>query len=282
MDTIHDKETLASAVRSARRGGRSIGLVPTMGLLHAGHLSLIRRARSENDLVVVSVFVNPTQFGPNEDLLRYPRDPEHDLRLLASEKVDIAFFPAVGEMYPDGYTTYVAVEGPMTRNLCGRSRPLHFKGVATVVGKLFHIAAPHRAYFGQKDAQQAAVVSRMVRDLDFDVEIRVCPTVRESDGLAMSSRNTYLTPRQRADAPGIYAALRDAQAAVAAGERDARAVIRRITERLSAMRGAQVDYVAVVDAHSLTDVENVAGAVLIAVAVKLGCTRLIDNVRIDL
>jgi pantoate--beta-alanine ligase len=281
MDVVQDREPLKAVVKKARQAGRSIGLVPTMGFLHAGHLSLIRKARTENDLVVVSVFVNPTQFGPHEDLSTYPRDHERDLRLIASEKADIAFFPAVEDIYPPGYTTYVTVEGFMSQTLCGRSRPSHFRGVTTVVAKLFHLVSPARAYFGQKDAQQVAVISQMVRDLDFDLQVVACPTVRESDGLAMSSRNSYLSSQQRAQAPGIYAALCEAQSSIAAGERNSATLVRQITHRLAALSDAQIDYIAVVDAHGLFDVEQVAGTVLIAVAIKLGRTRLIDNIRIE-
>jgi pantoate--beta-alanine ligase len=281
MIEIRSRAELRRAVGQARGKGQRIGFVPTMGFLHEGHLSLMRRARAENDMVVASVFVNPTQFAPHEDLDTYPRDAERDAALMRAEGVDIAFFPAAAAIYPSGYTTYVTVEGPLTQGLCGRSRPIFFRGVATVVAKLFHLVTPDRAYFGQKDAQQAAVIKRMVRDLDFDLEVVVCPIVRESDGLAMSSRNAYLTPRQRADAPALHRALRAAEERIAAGERAAAVIKAAIEARIQAIGEASVDYVEVVDADTLVAVDTIAGSTLIAVAVTLGKTRLIDNIQIE-
>ncbi len=263
-----------------RAEGKSIGFVPTMGYLHEGHLSLVRRAKAENGVVVVSVFVNPTQFGPNEDLSAYPRDVEGDLAALRSEKTDVVFFPTVEALYPDGYVTYVDLDGPITRTLCGRSRPGHFRGVATIVTKLFHMVSPDRAYFGMKDAQQVAVIEKMVRDLDFDLEIVACPTVRESDGLAMSSRNSYLSEEERTQAPKISQALFGARDMIAAGESDIAKLLAFLKSKILEMDGAAIDYLSIVDAISLADIEVVSGEVLIAAAVKLGRTRLIDNVRI--
>ena len=281
MQVIDSKVQLRAALKQARAGGKSVGFVPTMGYLHDGHAALIDRARAENEVVVVSVFVNPTQFGPNEDLAAYPRDAERDLALMRAHRVDLAFFPAVEDLYPPGYTTYVAVEGPMTQTLCGRSRPGHFRGVATIVTKLFHLVAPERAYFGQKDCQQVAVLQRMVRDLDFDLQIVVCPTVREADGLAMSSRNIYLSAEQRTQAPRIAQALFEAREMIAKGERRATVLAEYIKKSIATIDSAAIDYVSIADSQTLSDCEIVSGEVLIAVAVKIGRTRLIDNIRVE-
>lgn len=278
FDTI---EQVRAQIKSARADGKTVGFVPTMGYLHAGHLSLVQNARQANDVVVVSVFVNPTQFGPNEDLDAYPRDTERDLKLLREAGVDLAFFPSVEELYSKGFTTYVTLEGPMTDTLCGRSRPNHFRGVATVVTKLFNIVQPDRAYFGQKDAQQVAVIEQMVRDLDVDIEIVACPTVREPDGLAMSSRNTYLSDSERAQAPLISKALFDAGELIDKGERDPSVLIGFIERAVLEIDDAVIDYISIVDSRSLEDLDVVDGKVLIAVAVKVGRTRLIDNIRIQ-
>ncbi len=281
MQTIETKSALRRAVSEARQSGQTIGFVPTMGFLHEGHLSLMRRARKENDLVVVSIFVNPTQFGPNEDLETYPRDIQRDKALMIREKVDLVYLPDTDQLYPDGYATYVEVRGPMTQTLCGRSRPVHFRGVTTIVSKLFHLVMPHKAYFGQKDAQQVALIKKMTKDLDFDVQIVACPTVRESDGLAMSSRNAYLSPQHRKDAVVISSSLSEAKALVEGGEYRAAAIIRHLSERIVAVPDAVIDYVAAVDAETLADLETLHGKTLIAVAVKLGGTRLIDNIQIE-
>ncbi|MEJ2155098.1 MAG: pantoate--beta-alanine ligase [Desulfobacteraceae bacterium] len=281
MQTIETKAALRRAVSEARQSGRTIGFVPTMGYLHEGHLSLMRQARQENDLVVVSIFVNPTQFGPNEDLDTYPRDIQQDKALMIEEKVDLAYLPSTDQLYPNGYATYVEVEGPITQTLCGRSRPVFLRGVTTIVSKLFHLVMPHKAYFGQKDAQQVAVIKQMTRDLDFDIQIVACPTVRESDGLAMSSRNAYLSPQHRKDAVVISSSLSEAKATVEGGERRAAAIIRHLSERIVAVPDAVIDYVAVVDAETLADLDTLHGRTLIAVAVKLGGTRLIDNIQIE-
>lgn len=282
MQVIETKENLRDEVRRARDAGLTIGFVPTMGYLHEGHLSLIRRAREENDRVVVSVFVNPAQFGPNEDLDAYPRDSRRDITLMTREKVDWAYFPTADQLYPEGYTTFVEVKGPMTQVLCGRSRPTHFRGVTTIVAKLFHLVNPHRAYFGQKDAQQVAIIQQMVKDLDFDLQVVVCPTVREKDGLAMSSRNTYLSPQQRNDALAISKALFEARDMITQGERNPASVSQSITARINDVGDAHIDYVAIVDAWSLAEMKRLEGEVLIAVAVKVGKTRLIDNIRFSI
>ena len=277
MDVLTSKQTLRKTLREVRASGRSIGFVPTMGFLHQGHLSLMQRARRENDVVVVSIFVNPTQFGPNEDLAAYPRDSRRDMELMAAEMVDIAFFPTVEDIYPAGYSTYVTVEGPMTQVLCAKSRPTHFRGVTTVVAKLFHLVAPDRAYFGQKDAQQVAVIRKMTADLDFDLDIVVCPIVREADGLAMSSRNTYLSAQHRAQAVVLSQSLDEARQLIARGERNAATVIREIKRRIGSAQDAVIDYVSVVNAATLADLETLEGDILVALAVKFGSTRLIDN-----
>jgi pantoate--beta-alanine ligase len=271
---------MRSELDAARAGGRGVGLVPTMGALHEGHLSLIRRARAENGVVVVSVFVNPTQFGPNEDLEQYPRNLAGDQRLCEEAGVDIIFHPTKGEMYPEGYATWVEVEG-LTGGLCGRSRPGHFRGVCTVVAKLFDICGPDRAYFGEKDAQQLAVIQRMARDLDLRVRIIPCPTVREADGLAMSSRNIRLSPEERAQAPALFGALGAARDLVLQGERDAAQLEGAMRSILAAEAPlGRVDYVEIVRADNLTPLSSVAGDCVVAVAVWFGGTRLIDNIRV--
>jgi pantoate--beta-alanine ligase len=266
------------AVAEARRRGLTIGLVPTMGALHEGHASLIRAARAETGYVVVSVFVNPTQFGPNEDFHSYPRPLEQDLDLCGREGVALAFVPEAATLYPPAFRTFVEVHD-FQEVLCGASRPGHFRGVATVVLKLFNIVQPDVAYFGQKDAQQVRLIRQMVRDLDVPVEVRTCPIVREADGLALSSRNQYLTPEQRRHATTLYQALQEARTRIEAGERNAAAVRRTLAERLASTPGAMVDYAEVVDHDTLQPLDRLRGQVLIAVAVKFGATRLIDNVR---
>jgi pantoate--beta-alanine ligase len=257
-----------------------VGMVPTMGALHEGHLSLIRIARAENDMVVVSIFVNPAQFGPSEDLAKYPRDLERDRRVAEEAGADLIFNPSVVEMYPEAYSTWVDVEG-LTAGLCGRSRPGHFRGVCTVVSKLFAICRPDRAYFGEKDAQQLAVIKRMVRDLNTPVQIVPCPTVREADGLAMSSRNVRLTPEQRAQAPVLHRALELARELVRKGERDAATLDGAIRSVLVEAPLGEVDYVEIVDAANLTPISTIAGESLIAVAVRFGDVRLIDNLAVS-
>jgi pantoate--beta-alanine ligase len=275
-------ETIAevrAALDQRRVKGASVGLVPTMGALHEGHLSLIRAARAQNDVVVVSIFVNPMQFGPTEDLAKYPRDLERDLRLVRQAEGDLVFSPSPEEMYAPDRSTWVDVEG-LTEGLCGRSRPGHFRGVCTVVAKLFAICQPDRAYFGEKDAQQLAVIQRMVRDLNTRVEVVPCPIVREADGLAMSSRNVRLTPAARAQAPVLHRALLAARALVDEGEHDAAALDKAIRETLADATLGEIDYVGIVRADDLTRVTTVTGTCLLALAVRFGDVRLIDNLRV--
>lgn len=273
--------TTADEVRAFRAGaggaGGTLGLVPTMGALHAGHLSLVARARSENDRVAASIFVNPAQFGENEDLAAYPRTPENDLRHLESLGVDAVWTPSPGDVYPPGFQTFITVE-EVSAPLEGARRPGHFRGVATVVAKLFNVFEPDRAYFGQKDAQQVAVIRRMVADLSFPVDVVVCPIVREADGLALSSRNAYLSPEERRAAPVLRRALLAARAAFESGERDAGRLRAVLNETLAGEPLARPDYVSVADAVTLLELERVAGPALVSLAVRFGGTRLIDNV----
>ncbi|MCI8891548.1 MAG: pantoate--beta-alanine ligase [Eubacterium sp.] len=263
-----------------KKAGLSIGLVPTMGYLHEGHKSLIDAARRENDRVAVSIFVNPMQFGPNEDLESYPRDLEKDAALCEEAGVDLIFHPQPEEMYAPGFCTYVDMDG-LTTQLCGKSRPTHFRGVQTVVLKLFHIVAPDRAYFGQKDAQQLAVIRRMVRDLDVGVTIIGCPIIREADGLAKSSRNTYLNEKERQAALVLSRSLQAGKALMEAGETNAQAVRQAITDEINKEPMARIDYVDVVDFDTITPVETIQGTVLTAIAVYIGKTRLIDNFIVE-
>lgn len=276
MQIVKTMEELRQAVSTAKGNGRTVGLVPTMGSLHEGHMSLVRAAKKSDGFTVVSIFVNPTQFGPNEDLSRYPRPFEADVEKCSVEGVDLIFAPTPQLMYPEGFGTYVNVEG-ITDKLEGASRPGHFRGVATVVLKLFAAVEPTRAYFGMKDYQQLKVIEKMVRDLNVNVEIVPVPTVRESDGLAMSSRNAYLNPEERKAATVLIRAMRAADAAIKAGENDAKAVRKAADGVLFAEPLAQVDYVAVVDPETLDPVETIRGSALIALAVRIGSTRLIDN-----
>ncbi|MGB9667390.1 MAG: pantoate--beta-alanine ligase [Thermosulfidibacteraceae bacterium] len=261
------------------KDGKSIGFVPTMGYLHEGHLSLVRRAREENDIVVVSIFVNPTQFGPNEDYDRYPRDLERDLSLLMPLNVDAVFHPEVKEMYPEGYKTFVEVLD-ITERLCGRSRPGHFRGVTTICCKLFNIVKPARAYFGKKDFQQLVVIKRMVKDLNMDIEIVPMPIVREPDGLAMSSRNSYLNEEERKSATCLYRALKRAQELFENGVRDAKVIEEEVEKVIKSEKLAVIDYVEVVDPEKFLPVERVEKGTLVALAVKIGPTRLIDNIQL--
>jgi pantoate--beta-alanine ligase len=272
---------LRSAVAAAKAAGLSVGFVPTMGALHEGHASLVRLARQECGYVVVSVFVNPTQFGPNEDLARYPRTVDADLALCEREGADLVFTPTPEEVYPPGFATYVEVHN-LQDTLEGTVRPGHFRGVATVVLKLFNMVRPDRVYFGQKDAQQVAVIKAMVRDLDVPVELRVGPTVREPDGLALSSRNRYLDPEQRRHAAVLFQALSAARAAIVAGERDAGRLRRLMAERLCATPGAVLDYAEVVHPDDFRPLDRLTGPALAAVAVRFGATRLIDNLPLEL
>lgn len=264
-------------LRSARRFlDEPVGFVPTMGFLHEGHLALVRRAREECAAVIVSIFVNPTQFGPNEDLEKYPRDLERDIHLLDEAGAHLLWTPTPEVMYPPGYQTWVEVQD-LTRRLEGAVRPGHFRGVTTVVAKLFNAVQPQKAYFGQKDAQQAAVIRRMTHDLNFPIEIVVCPTVREADGLAMSSRNTYLNPQERQAATVLYRALNAARNAYEAGERNAAALRRIMSETIRSEPLAQEQYVSCADFETLEELERVDGKALLSMAVFVGKTRLIDN-----
>jgi pantoate--beta-alanine ligase len=254
-----------------------VGFVPTMGYLHEGHLALVRQARAENVSVVVSIFVNPTQFGPQEDFARYPRDPQRDLALLDKEGTDIVFMPSADEMYPKNFDSWVEV-GKVAERLEGAARPGHFRGVATVVAKLFNIVQPDRAYFGQKDAQQLIVIRKMTRDLDMNLEIVAVPTVREPDGLAMSSRNTYLNPEERKQAIVLYQALTLAQKLYSEGERGAEAIRQQMTALIQKQPLAKIDYISIADAETLDELDTVKPPALVSLAVRIGRTRLIDNV----
>lgn len=267
-----------SAFRDARKGFPRLGLVPTMGFLHEGHLSLVRRAREECGAVAVSIFVNPTQFGANEDFSKYPRDMERDLALLRGIGTDLVFTPTPAIVYPPGHSTGIEV-GDVTTMLEGAVRPGHFRGVATVVCKLFNIVQPTRAYFGQKDAQQTVVLAKMVRDLDMPLEMVVCPTVREPDGLAMSSRNVYLSPQERRAGTVLHRALSEADRRFEAGERSAEALRKAIRDVLATEPSGAVDYVSVADRHTLQELDTVpADGALASLAVRFGKTRLLDNV----
>lgn len=265
-----------AAVAAARRSGRRIGFVPTMGSLHAGHLSLVEAARRDDTLVVVSIFVNPTQFGPNEDYARYPRDEAGDLTQCGQAGVDLVFVPAADDMYSPGSATTIGV-ARLTDTLCGPCRPGHFDGVATVVAKLFNIVQPDRAYFGQKDAQQLAVIRRMTRDLNIPVEIVGCPTVREPDGLAMSSRNTYLSPEERLAGPVLRRSLDLAEELWLEGERDAERIRKEMTDLIEQEPLARVDYVSIADTRTLDEIHVIDRKALVSLAVRIGKTRLIDN-----
>jgi pantoate--beta-alanine ligase len=270
-------DAMRAASRSQRSAGKRLGLVPTMGALHEGHLSLVRVARAKCDVVAASLFVNPLQFGPAEDLAKYPRNLERDCTLFEKEGVDFLFAPDVEEMYPAGAVTYVTVEG-LSDKLCGRSRPGHFRGVTTVVSKLFHIVEPDLAFFGQKDAAQVAIIRRMVRDLNFPLEIVACPIVREADGLAMSSRNAYLDSQQRKSAPALYRSLMEVQRRFDQGERAPARLIeagQRVTREEPSLR---LDYFEIVDPVTLDPVIDISRSALVAVAALVGNTRLIDNI----
>jgi pantoate--beta-alanine ligase len=276
MRVISSAAEMTALCKEARHSGKRVGLVPTMGALHEGHLSLVRTARSQTDLVVVSLFVNPTQFGPKEDLSRYPRTLEKDSALLHGEKVDFLFNPSVEEMYPPGASTWVIVEG-LSEKLDGRSRPGHFRGVTTVVSKLFTIVQPDLAFFGQKDAAQASIIRKMVRDLNFDLRIVVCPIVREKDGLAMSSRNVYLNPAQRNAATVLYRSLMRIQTLADQGENNAAKLIKAGKQVIAEEPLVRLDYLEVVNWDTLDPVADISKGALVAVAAYLGETRLIDN-----
>ena len=282
MKLIQTVAELRKEISCWKKAGYSIGLVPTMGALHEGHASLIKAAQAENDRVVVSVFVNPTQFGPNEDLDAYPRTLEADCHLAEAMGASVVFAPSPKEMYPSTAMTWVEVTGDVTKVLCGRSRPIHFRGVTTVVSKLFNLAQPDRAYFGQKDAQQVEVLQRMVKDLFFNLELRIMPIIREEDGLAKSSRNTYLQPQERQAALVLSRSLQAAQKAFAAGERDGRKLVDLVRRTIAAEPLSNIDYV---EMYALPELQPLTtpltGRSLLAVAVKFGTTRLIDNVILE-
>jgi len=281
MRIVKTIEETRAAVRRARAEGKLVGFLPTMGALHAGHMKLMSDVRRECGFVVVSIFVNPTQFGPSEDLAKYPRDLEADAAKCESEGVDLIFAPDVSEVYPTGFDTYVDVHG-LTDTLEGASRPGHFRGVATVVAKLFNMVQPDKAYFGMKDYQQLLVIRKMVRDLDFPIEIVPIATVRENDGLAMSSRNAYLSPRERLAATVLFRALQMAEAQITSGKRDPEEIRKAVRDLIESEPLAVVDYVAVVDPETLTPAARMGKELLIALAVRIGHTRLIDNMLIGM
>jgi len=276
IETVHEMQKIADRIKAR---GKTIGFVPTMGYLHEGHLSLIKEARKENSFIIVSIFVNPSQFAPNEDLAKYPRDFKRDMELCRKERVDYIFYPSEDEMYPTKELAFVEVER-ITESLCGRTRPTHFKGVASVVAKLFNIVKPTRAYFGQKDYQQSLVIKKMVKDLNFDLDIKVCSIVREADGLAMSSRNRYLSSAERKEAVVLNKSLERAKWMIMQGERRSSAIKHGIKELINDT-SARVDYIEVRNADNLLELDVVHGRVVIAIAVYFGETRLIDNKLFD-
>ena len=282
MQIIKTPAELNAVSKKLKAEGKTIGLVPTMGYLHEGHKSLIRKSAEQTDMTIVSVFVNPTQFGPGEDLDTYPRDLEHDKQAAESAGAEYIFHPEPEDMYPGGYGTFVSVDSDITKILCGKTRPGHFRGVATVVTKLFNISMADRAYFGQKDAQQLAVIMRMVSDLNMNIEIVPCPIVREKDGLAMSSRNTYLSAEERKQALSLSAALKDAEKAVKGGETDLEKIKRNIRARISGSPLADIEYI---ESCAFPSLEPYGGRLvektLIALAVRFGKTRLIDNIIVE-
>lgn len=276
MQIVSTVEEVREQVKAWRQEGLSVGLVPTMGYLHEGHKSLIDKAVEQNDRVVVSVFVNPIQFGPGEDLATYPRDLERDAALCENAGASLIFHPEPENMYFDDFCTYIDMSG-LTEGLCGKTRPTHFRGVCTVVGKLFNIVEPDRAYFGQKDAQQLAVIRRMVRDLNFNLEIVGCPIIREADGLAKSSRNTYLSPEERQAAVILHKGLEKGEELVRGGEKSAAVVKKAIRDIIESEPLARIDYVDIVDFDNIQEIDTLGDSVLAAVAVYIGKTRLIDN-----
>lgn len=276
METVKRVEEIKENIEKWKKDGCTVGLVPTMGFLHQGHRSLIEKSINENDRTVVSIFVNPTQFSPSEDFSRYPRDLKADTEMCEELGVDLIFVPEANDMYPKGFSTYVDVEG-LGMELCGKSRPTHFRGVCTVVNKLFNIVRPHSAYFGKKDAQQLAIIKRMVADLNMDIDVVGCPIVREADGLAKSSRNAYLTPEQRRAALVLSRAIFEGEEMVKAGEYNTARVIERMKQVISEEPLAKIDYVDIVDNDSIEPVKIIEGPILAAIAVFIGNTRLIDN-----
>jgi pantoate--beta-alanine ligase len=280
MEVAETIEEIRRMVKTAHDEGRKIGLVPTMGALHIGHISLIEAAVKNCDFVIVSIFVNPTQFVPGEDFEKYPRPLEADLKICRQAGVDAVFAPSPEQMYPGENVTWVTVE-KLTEPLCGQSRPGHFRGVTTVCAKLFNIVVPDTAYFGRKDAQQAIVIKRMVADLNMPLEIVVCPTVREPNGLAVSSRNQYLTAQQKKDAANIYKSLQTCRGMIDAGTTETHQIIAEMRKILQQIPSGQIEYVSIVDAETLESIDKISGKVLVAVAVKVGPARLIDNILVD-
>ena len=279
MRTSDSVKDVRAIIKEARLNAQTVGFVPTMGFLHEGHLSLIETAKKENDFVVVSIFVNPTQFGPNEDFASYPRDFERDKALCESKGTDLIFYPTPESMYPENFSTYINVEN-LTEGLCGASRPGHFRGVATVVAKLFNIVQPDRAYFGQKDAQQVAVLKQMTKDLNFDIDIVSCPIIREADGLALSSRNTYLVGDERNAALVLSKSLNLAKEMIDSGEKSSETVYKAIEKLISSEPKAKIEYIEILNSETLKTVKELSGNILIALAVRIGKPRLIDNMRI--
>ncbi len=280
MDVVSKVNAMKEIAKEARAKGRKIGFVPTMGFLHEGHLSLIRKAKEIADMTVVSIFVNPTQFGEGEDFGKYPKDLTRDADLAIAEGVDYLFTPSVEEIYPEGYSTHVEVKD-LSEVMCGKSRPGHFRGVTTVVMKLFHIVLPTFAVFGQKDAQQAIIIKKMLQDLNMDVELVISPTVRHEDGLALSSRNSYLNEKERKAATVLYRALKEAERLIKDGKTDAQSIIGGMEKHIEAEPLARIDYISATDTENLKAVKKMSGSVLIALAVFIGSTRLIDNIMVN-
>ena len=279
MKLVDSIPRMTTLVKMIRKEGRSIGFVPTMGYLHEGHMSLVKAAKKHTDVVVMSIFVNPLQFGPSEDFEKYPRDIKRDEAFAGDAGVDVIFYPSAQEMYPGGYATYVNVEG-LTNTLCGVSRPGHFKGVATVVAKLFNIVKPDVAYFGQKDAQQVTIIKKMARDLNMDIEIKVMPIIRESDGLAMSSRNAGLSESERRDALVLNQSLEKASSLVKTGERDSGKIVKAMKELIAGKPLVKIDYISIVGVKDLENLPIISGEALVAIAAFVGKTRLIDNITV--
>lgn len=280
METIRKIKQLRSSLNSIKAKGKTVGFVPTMGCLHQGHLSLIERAREDNDFVVVSVFVNPAQFGPEEDYRKYPRNFKQDQKIAGREGVDVIFFPSAQEMYSKDHSVYVDVDG-INNILCGVSRAGHFRGVATIVTKLLNIIRPDISYFGQKDFQQALLIKKVVKDLNLPIKIKVLPTVREKDGLAMSSRNSYLNAREREDALILYESLKQAKRMIASGTANTAVIKSKIKKLISAKKSAGIDYIAIVDSKTLIEIEKVKKNMAVLLAVWIGKTRLIDNLVVN-
>jgi len=280
MEVARTIQSVRKLVQTAHAKGKTIGCVPTMGALHIGHISLIEAAARQTDFIIVSIFVNPTQFGPSEDFEKYPRPFDKDIEICKKHGVDVVFAPTPQEMYPGENLTWVNM-GKLTEPLCGQFRPEHFRGVTTVCAKLFNIVAPDMAFFGQKDAQQAIVIKRMAADLNMPLEIVVCPTIREPDGLAVSSRNQYLTEKQRKDATLIYKSLQKCRETIEAGVTNNKEIIDQMRKILNQIPSAKIEYISIVNAETLESIDQVAGKILAAVAVKVGSTRLIDNILVD-